>query len=58
MTTNIKGKLVDGFGEPIGNAQMKAVATQTSVPIAGATAYAKTDTSGQGSQRSAMGSLV
>lgn len=46
MTTNIKGKLVDGFGKPIANAQMKAVATQTSVPIAGATAYAKTDASG------------
>lgn len=46
MTTNIKGKLVDGFGKPIGNAQMRAVATQTSVPIAGATAYAKTDNNG------------
>ena len=46
MTTNIKGKLVDGFGKPIANAQMRAVATQTSVPIAGATAYAKTDTNG------------
>lgn len=46
MTTNIKGKLVDGFGKPIANAQMRAVATQTSVPIAGATAYAKTDANG------------
>lgn len=46
MTTNIKGKLVDGFGEPIANAQMRAVATQTSVPITGATAYTKTDSNG------------
>uniref|UniRef100_A0AAU8EFG0 Tail fiber protein n=1 Tax=Klebsiella phage vB_Kpn2-P2 TaxID=3230849 RepID=A0AAU8EFG0_9VIRU len=46
MTTNINGKLVDGFGKPIANAQMRAVATQTSVPIAGATAYAKTDANG------------
>lgn len=46
MTTNIKGKLVDGFGKPIANAQMRALATQTSVPIAGATAYAKTDANG------------
>lgn len=46
MTTNIKGKLVDGFGKPIANAQMRAVATQTSVPIAGATAYTKTDANG------------
>lgn len=46
MTTNIKGKLVDGFGKPIANAQMRAIATQTSVPIAGATAYAKTDANG------------
>jgi len=46
MTTNIKGKLVDGFGKPIANAQMRALATQTSVPIVGATAYAKTDTNG------------
>ena len=46
MTTNIKGKLVDGFGKPIANAQMRAVATQTSIPIAGATAYAKTDSGG------------
>ena len=46
MTTNIKGKLVDGIGKPIANAQMQAVATQTSVPIAGATAYAKTDANG------------
>lgn len=46
MTTNIKGKLVDGFGKPIANAQMRAIATQTSVPIAGAIAYAKTDARG------------
>lgn len=46
MTTNIKGKLVDGFGKPIANAQMRAIATQTSVPIAGATAYSKTDAGG------------
>ena len=46
MTTNIKGKLVDGFGKPIANAQMRAVATQTSVPIEGATAYTKTDENG------------
>lgn len=46
MTTNIKGKLVDGFGKPIANAQMRALATQTSIPIVGATAYAKTDTNG------------
>lgn len=46
MTTNIKGKLVDGFGKPIANAQMRALATQTSVPIVGATAYAKTNNDG------------
>lgn len=46
MTTNIKGKLVDGFGKPIANAQMRAVATETSVPIAGATAYVRTDIAG------------
>lgn len=46
MTTNIKGKLVDGFGKPIANAQMQAVATQTGIPIAGATAYSKTDANG------------
>lgn len=46
MTTNIKGKLVDGFGKPIANAQMRALATQTSIPIVGATAYAKTDNDG------------
>lgn len=46
MTTNIKGKLVDGFGKPIAKAQMRALATQTSVPIAGATAYVKTDANG------------
>lgn len=46
MTTNIKGKLVDGFGKPIANARMRAVATQTSVPIVGATAYAKTNYDG------------
>lgn len=46
MTTNIKGKLVDGFGKPIANAQMRALATQTSIPIAGATAYVKTDANG------------
>lgn len=46
MATNIKGKLVDGFGMPIANAQMRALATQTSVPIVGATAYAKTNNDG------------
>lgn len=46
MATNIKGRLVDGFGKPIANAQMRALATQTSVPIVGATAYAKTDIDG------------
>ena len=46
MATSIKGKLVDGFGKPIANAQMRAVATQTSVPVAGATAYTKTDING------------
>lgn len=46
MATNIKGKLVDGFGKPIANAQMRALATQTSVPIVGATAYAKTNNDG------------
>lgn len=46
MTTNIKGKLVDGSGKPIANAQMRALATETSVPIAGATAYVKTNNDG------------
>lgn len=46
MTTNIKGKLVDGFGKPIANAQMRAVALETGVPVVGSEAYTKTDAAG------------
>lgn len=46
MTTTIAGKLVDGFGKPIANTQMRALATETSVPIIGATAFTKTDENG------------
>jgi len=46
MTTNIKGKLVDGFGKPIANAQMRAVSLETGVPVVGSEAYTKTDAAG------------
>ena len=46
MATNIKGKLVDGFGKPIANAQMRALALETGVPVVGSEAYTKTDAAG------------
>lgn len=58
MTTKISGQLVDGFGKPLANTQMKAVATVTSVPIVGATAYYKTDNQGAYSFDMEIGSYV
>ena len=46
MTTNIKGKLIDGFGNPIANTQMRALALETGVPVIGSEAYTKTDAAG------------
>lgn len=46
MTTRISGKLIDGFGNPIANTQMRAVALETGVPVVGSEAYTKTDAAG------------
>lgn len=44
--TVISGVLINGFGEPMANTQLKAVATSTASAIVGAPAYAKTGTDG------------
>lgn len=44
--TIISGVLINGFGEPMANTQLRAVATSTASAIVGAPAYAKTGTDG------------
>lgn len=46
MTTRISGVLIDGFGKPIANTQMRAVSTETGESIVGSTAYTKTESDG------------
>ena len=46
MTTRISGVLINGFGEPIANAQMQAVSRETGESILGSTAYARTGADG------------
>lgn len=46
MTTRISGVLINGLGEPIANAQMKAAATETGSSIVGSEAITRTDNSG------------
>ena len=46
MTARISGVLIDGFGEPIANAQMRAVSRETGESIVGSTAYTKTGVDG------------
>nr|DAU75785.1 MAG TPA: tail spike [Caudoviricetes sp.] len=58
MTTKIAGSLVDGLGNPLANTQMKLVASATSVPLAGATAYYRTDDQGAYSFDMEIGSYV
>lgn len=42
MTTRISGVLIDGFGKPIANAQMQAVALETGGSIVGSSAHTRT----------------
>lgn len=44
--TVISGVLVNGFGQPMANTQMRAVAAETGTAIVGAPAYARTDNNG------------
>lgn len=46
MTARISGVLIDGFGKPIANAQMKATAIETGSSVAGSEAYTRTDNAG------------
>nr|DAH56195.1 MAG TPA: tail spike [Caudoviricetes sp.] len=46
MTTRISGILIDGFGEPITNAQMRAVSLETGESVVGSTAYTRTGVDG------------
>ena len=43
----ISGILIDGFGEPIANAQMRAVSLETGMSVVGATAYTRTGSGGE-----------
>lgn len=56
--TIISGKLIDGFGKPLANTQMRALAAETSVPVVGATAYAMTDSQGNYSFPLEVGNYV
>lgn len=46
MTTRISGVLIDGFGKPIANAQMRAISLETGESVVGASAYTKTGVDG------------
>lgn len=45
--SRISGILIDGFGKPIANAQMRAVALETGSSVVGSTAYTRTGSGGE-----------